>query len=69
MYYIKNAAEIIKSGNNDPDLLLMAKTTINSRLNVIEPYINECKEKTISPVIELLKEYIELKALNTSNEI
>jgi hypothetical protein len=64
MYYIKNSIEIIKSGENDPDLLLMAKTTINNRLNVIEPYIKECIDKGIKPVIEILNEYTDLNALN-----
>ena len=39
MYYVKNAIEIVKSGNNDPDLLLMANTTIKQELKKIEPYI------------------------------
>lgn len=66
MYYIKNAIEIIKSGSNDPDLLLMAKTTIKNRLDSIEPYIKECERKGIEPVIELLNEYKNLKGLQIS---
>jgi len=64
MYYIKNAIEIIKSGNNDPDLLLMAKITIKNRLDLIEPYIEECKHKGIAPVVELLNEYKDLNGLH-----
>lgn len=31
-WYVKNSIEIIKSGNSDPDLLLMAKTSIRAEL-------------------------------------
>ena len=38
-WYVKNSIQIIKSGNTDPDLLLMANTCINQQLINIEPYI------------------------------
>ena len=66
MYYIKNAIEIINSGNNDPDLLLMAKTTIKAELKKIEPYILECKNKGFKPLESINKKYKELNGLHIS---
>ena len=63
-WYIKNSIEIIKSGNNDPDLLLMAKTSIKAELKRIEPYILECKEKGFKPLRSINKKYQELNGLH-----
>tara|TARA_R110002167_G_C12557529_1_gene641494 strand:+ start:467 stop:670 length:204 start_codon:yes stop_codon:yes gene_type:complete len=64
MYYVKNAIEIVKSGNNDPDLLLMANTTIKQELKKIEPYIIECKIKGFKPLESVNKKYKELNGLH-----
>lgn len=63
-WYIKNSIEIIKSGDNDPDLLLMAKTSIKAELKKIEPYIIECKNKGFKPLESINKKYRELNGLH-----
>lgn len=65
-WYIKNSIEIIKSGNNDPDLLLMAKTSIKAELKKIEPYILECKNKGLKPLDSINEKYQELNGLHIS---
>ncbi len=65
MYYVENAIEIIKSGDNDPDLLLMAKTTIEAELKKIEPYILECKNKGLRPLDSINEKYKELNGIRT----
>ena len=62
-WYVKNSIQIIKSGNTDPDLLLMANTSINQELINIEPYILECKDKGFKPLKSINDKYIELNAI------
>jgi hypothetical protein len=65
-WYIKNSIEIIKSGNSDPDLLLMARTSIKAELKKIEPYILECINKGFKPLDSINKKYQELNGLHIS---
>lgn len=46
-WYIENSIEIIKSGSNDPDLILMAKTSVRNEILKHKPYIEECESKNI----------------------
>jgi hypothetical protein len=64
-WYVKNSIQIIKSGNTDPDLLLMANTSINQELINIEPYILECKDRGLKPLKSINDKYTELNAIRT----
>jgi len=63
-WYIENAINIILDNNTDPDLLLMAKTTIKEELKKIEPYILECNYKGVEPVESINENYKKLKLCN-----